>query len=52
MTKGYNEEYFEKEIKHDTLHVLKLIIRVPIVAQWLTNSTRNHEVTGSILGPA
>ena len=24
--------------------------REPIVAQWLTNSTRNHEVVGSILG--
>ena len=23
---------------------------VPIVAQWLTNLTRNHEVAGSILG--
>ena len=23
---------------------------VPIVAQWLTNPTRNHEVEGSILG--
>ena len=25
---------------------------VPIVAQWLTNPTRNHEVTGSIPGLA
>ena len=24
--------------------------RVPIVAQWLTNLTRNHEVAGSIPG--
>ena len=24
--------------------------RVPIVVQWLTNLTRNHEVAGSILG--
>ena len=23
---------------------------VPLVAQWLTNPTRNHEVVGSILG--
>ena len=23
---------------------------VPVVAQWLTNPTRNHEVTGSIPG--
>ena len=25
---------------------------VPVVAQWLTNPTRNHEVTGSIPGLA
>ena len=24
--------------------------RVPVVAQWLTNLTRNHEVSGSIPG--
>ena len=24
---------------------------VPIMAQWLTNPTRNHEVVGSIPGP-
>ena len=27
-------------------------IGVPIVAQWLTNPTRNHEVAGSIPGLA
>ena len=27
-------------------------IGVPVVAQWLTNPTRNHEVAGSIPGPA
>ena len=25
---------------------------VPVVAQWLTNLTSNHEVVGSIPGPA
>ena len=27
-------------------------IRVPVVAQWLTNSPRNHEVAGSVPGLA
>ena len=27
-------------------------VGVPIMAQWLTNPTRNHEVTGSIPGLA
>ena len=32
---------------------LKIVIKgVPIVAQWLTNPTRNHEVAGSIPGLA
>ena len=26
------------------------ILGVPVVAQWLTNQTRNHEVVGSIPG--
>ena len=25
-----------------------LVIGVPVVAQWLTNPTRNHEVAGSV----
>ena len=30
---------------------LKLVFSgVPVVAQWLTNPTRNHEVAGSIPG--
>jgi len=35
----------------DTCHyafVKTLRMGVPIVAQWLTNPTRNHEVAGSI----
>ena len=30
------------------MHVEKENIGVPIVAQWLTNLTRNHEVAGSV----
>ena len=34
------------------LHQKKCILGVPVVAQWLTNPTRNHEVAGSIPGLA
>ena len=27
-------------------------LRVPVVVQWLTNLTRNHEVAGSVSGLA
>ena len=30
----------------------KMIMGVPIMAQWLMNPTRNHEVVGSIPGLA
>ena len=32
--------------------IKKLLTGVPVVAQWLTNLTKNHEVVGSILGLA
>ena len=31
------------------LHFKQSYSGVPVVAQWLTNPTRNHEVVGSIL---
>ena len=34
------------------LLTLKIIIGVPVMVQWLTNLTRNHEVAGSIPGLA
>ena len=43
---------------HETLRPGKvflkenLIHRVPVVVQWLTNLTRNHEIAGSIPGLA
>ena len=30
------------------LYVFKSLVGVPIVAQWLTNPTRSHEVVGSV----
>ena len=30
------------------LNIIKAIYGVPVVAQWLTNPTRNHEVAGSV----
>ena len=36
-------EKFETEFK-----LKKITSGVPVVAQWLTNPTRNHEVAGSI----
>ena len=33
-------------------HILKSLRGVPVVAQWLTNLTRNHGVAGSISGLA
>ena len=36
----------QKKIQH------KIRTGVPVVAQWLTNPTRNHEVLGSVPGLA
>ena len=32
--------------------LIKMVLGVPVVVQWLTNPTRNHEVAGSISGLA
>ena len=32
----------------DSNYFVIMIIGVPVVAQWLTNPTRNHEVAGSV----
>ena len=34
------------------LSILFTLLGVPVVAQWLTNPTRNHEVAGSVPGLA
>ena len=37
---------------HVCIYPIKLEIGVPVVVQWLTNPTRNHEVAGLIPGLA
>ena len=39
-------------VLHDIEGIKKYFTGVPIVAQWLTNMTRNHEVASSIPGLA
>ena len=45
--KSNTRNYLIKAMKH-----LNKMLGVPVVAQWLTNPTRNHEVAGSIPGLA
>ena len=41
------------QVFNTSLMFLKcILLGVPVVAQWLTDSTRNHEVAGLILGLA
>ena len=46
---GHCRPAITKKIK---IIIYKKIIGVPVVVQWLTNLTRNHEVAGSIPGLA
>ena len=43
-----------RRVKRDKEGYFKILkgSGVPVVVQWLTNSTRNHEVAGWIPGPA
>ena len=49
---GFNEIIFLKQIKSLWFFCQSLFEGVPVVAQWLANPTRNHEVVGSIPGLA
>ena len=44
--------YIQEDMLGHSISTYNDIIGVPIMAQWLTNLTRNHEVTGSIPGLA
>ena len=47
------ETFLQEDIQMTKKHTKKMLnIGVPIVAQWLTNPTRNHEVVGLIPGLA
>ena len=48
MSRGQEEKGIQGEIVKGTLIILLGV--VPLVAQWLTNLTRNPEVAGSIPG--
>ena len=48
--KGANNEIDHCSLRDNKFK--KEIVGVPIVAQWLTNPTGNHEVSGSIPGLA
>jgi len=43
---------WKREVSHGSSIKVVLILGVPVVAQWLRNPTRNHEVADSILGLA
>ena len=44
---GY-DQYFTITINEKSITFKNCKSGVPVVAQWLTNPTRNHEVAGSI----
>ena len=46
----FQSNTFIKFAQNSTTPVKNIATGVPIVVQWLTNPTRNHEVVGSIPG--
>ena len=49
--RNYRIELVIKSSKHYKVYKIKTIHPgVPVVAQWLTNLTRKHEVVGSVPG--
>ena len=49
-TQNYAVQHHLGECWNCKITEQKRELRVPVVAQWLTNLTRNHEVAGSIPG--
>ena len=48
MTDDIDNIYLKKNSFPQLQAIHIKIVGVPVVAQWLTNPTRNHEVAGSI----
>ena len=46
------ESHGKEDLESQVSPSKKFVNGVPVVAQWLTNPTRNHEVAGSIPGLA
>ena len=51
-SKGKVKKYLKKNDNENIPFKIYGMLRVPVMAQWLTNPTRNHEVAGSISGLA
>ena len=51
---GHHRKYYLKNmlVSFKLLNLRISLLGVPVVAWWLTNPTRNHEVAGSIPGLA
>jgi len=45
---GSEDKYTYSLVRYYKSSFHKSCIGVPVVAQWLTNPTRNHEVAGSV----
>ena len=43
-----NPEKQKPSRRHNSPRLQEILHGVPVVAQWLTNPTRNHEVAGSV----
>ena len=59
MDRSSRQKSQETHALHDTIHNIVLVytyrtfhLGVPVMAQWLTNPTRNHEVAGLVLALA
>ena len=53
MVRDIEDRLEKNEMENNRNYLRKMVdMRVPIVAQWLMNPTRNHEVAGLVPGLA